>query len=316
MKRFIPLALGILILALPLAATAADFPTKPIRIISPFAAGDAIDNTARVMAERMRTVLNVQVIVQNIPGGGGAVGLAEASRAAPDGYTLAIASTGALTAGPIITDSGFTPSDFTPLAQLVTMPLAVAVPEKSPYTSLKELVEAAKTKDLTYSTPGASTKQRIVMTQFAKDNGLKLIHVAGKGGTDAATKAMTGEVDFVFTALPVFENLARAKKLIVLAVSAEERVDYMPDVHTFKEEGYPTLDSLWFGLLVRKGVPADIVAKLESAIKDAVTQKETKELYAKLRFTDSYLDSPGFAKVIEANLENHKVVLKEIGLIK
>lgn len=316
MKRFITITLSALVLALPITASAADFPTKPIRIISPFAAGDAIDNTARVMAERMRSILKVQVIVQNIAGGGGAVGLAEASRAAPDGYTLVIASTGALTAGPLITESGFSPFDFTPLARLVTMPLAVAVNEKSPYKSLKELVDAAKAKELSYSTPGASTKQRIVMTQFAKDNGLKLIHIAGKGGTDAATKAMTGEVDFVFTALPVFENLARAGKLNVLAVAADERADYMPNVPTFKEEGYPTLDDLWFGLLVRKGVPANAMTAIENAIKDAVNQEETKKLYATLRFTDSYLDGPGFAKVIEANLENHKIVLKEIGLIK
>lgn len=316
MKRLLGLAAAAMVLALPLAASAANFPSKPIRIISPFAAGDAIDNTARVMAERMRSILNVQVIVQNIPGGGGAVGLAEAARAAPDGYTLAIASTGALTAGPLITDSGFEPDDFTPLARLVTMPLAVAVNDKSPYTSLKELVEAAKTKELSYSTPGASTKQRIVMTQFAKDNGLKLIHIAGKGGTDAATKAMTGEVDFVFTAVPVFENLARGGKLTVLGVAADERVDYMPNVPTFKEEGYPTLDNLWFGLIVRKGVPAEAVSILENAIKDAAGQKETKELYAKLRFTDGYLNGPAFGEVIKANLENHKVVLKAIGLIK
>lgn len=316
MKRFFSLAVAALTLTLPLTALAADFPSKPIRIISPFAAGDAIDNTARVMAERMRTILKVQVIVQNIPGGGGAVGLAEAAKAAPDGYTLAIASTGALTAGPLITDSGFSPDDFTPLARLVTLPLAVAVNEKSPYKSLKELVEAAKTKEITYSTPGASTKQRIAMTQFAKDAGLKLIHVAGKGGTDAATKAMTGEVDFVFTALPVFENLARAGKLIVLAVAADERVDYMPNVPTFKEQGYPTLDSLWFGLIVRKGVPDAAMKALEGAIKDAVSQKETKDLYAKLRFTDSYIDGPAFAEVIKANLANHAVILKEIGLIK
>ena len=316
MKLFLLTALFTLLPALYGTASAADFPTKPLRIISPFAAGDAIDNTARVMAGRMSSILKVQVIVQNIPGGGGAVGLAEAAKAAPDGHTLAIASIGALTAGPLITESGFSPSDFIPLARLVTLPLAVAVGGDSPYTSLKELVDAAKTKELSYSTPGASSKQRIVMTRFAKDHGLKLIHIAGTGGMDAATKAMTGEVDFVFTALPVFENLTRAGKLKVLAVAADTRAEYMPNVPTFKEEGYSTLDSLWFGLIVRKGVSAAIVTTLENTVKTAVNQEETKELYAKLRFTDSYLDGPGFAKVIEANLENHKVVLKEIGLIK
>ena len=304
-------------LALPGAAAAAEaFPKNPIRIIVPFAPGDAIDNTARVMAERMRKVLNVPVIVQNIAGGGGSQGIAEAAKAPADGYTLAMVSTGALTAGPLISDSGFVPADFVPLAQLVENPLAVAVPESSPMKSMADLVTAAKAKKLSYATPSPTTKQRISMTQFAKDQGFELTHVSGQGGTGAALKALSGEVDFVFTAAPVFIPMVKGGKLRVLAMGADERVPYMADVPTFKELGYATPDRLWFGLLVRAGTPADVVKRLEDAVRDAASQPETKAMYERLNFTDAYLDGPAFQKVIDANITNHKAILDDLGLLK
>lgn len=298
------------------ALAAKDYPASPIRIIVPFAPGDAIDNTARVMAERMRRVLGVPVIVQNIAGGGGSQGIAEAAQAAADGYTLVMASTGALTAGPLISDSGFVPEDFVPLAQLVENPLALAVSEASPYKDMQALVAGAKGKKLSYATPSPTTKQRISMTQFAQDHGFELTHVSGQGGTGAALKALSGEVDFVFTAAPVFVPMAKAGKLRVLAMGADERVPYLADVPTFKELGYATPDRLWFGLLVRRGTPEDVITRLEAAVKDAAAQPETKALYAKLNFTDAYLDGAAFQKVIDTNLANHKEVLNKLGLLK
>lgn len=316
MKRIFGLIVLSAFVFTALPASAASYPSQPLRLIVPFAPGDAIDNTARVLAERMNKELGQPVTVQNIAGGGGAVGIAETKRAPADGYTLAVISTGAMTAGPLISKSGFEPSDFTPVAQLVTMPIAVAVREQSPFKTLGDLVEAAKTGEVTFSTPGASTKQRIAMTAFAKENGLQFIHVAGKSGMDAATKAMTGEVDFVCVGAPVFEALARSGKLRVLAVGAEEPVEYLPGVPTFKELGYGQIDPLWFGLVVRKEVPAEVLAVIEKTVADAVSRPETKELYKQLRFTDGYLDGPAFDAVIQANLAQHAVILKELGLIK
>lgn len=298
------------------AFAAKEYPANPVRIIVPFAPGDSIDNTARVMAERMRRVLGVPVIVQNIAGGGGSQGIAEAAKAPADGYTLVMVSTGALTAGPLISDSGFEPQDFVPLAQLVENPLALAVADGTPFKNMQELVAAAKGKKLSYSTPSPTTKQRISMTQFAKDNGFELTHVSGQGGTGAALKALSGEVDFVFTAAPVFVPMAKAGKLRVLAMGADERVPYMADVPTFKELGYATPDRLWFGLIVRKGTPENVIRRLEEAIKDAASQAETKKLYEKLNFTEAYLDGSAFQQVIDANLASHKVVLGELGLLK
>lgn len=316
MKRLICLLAAFLLPAAAIPVARAAFPSGPVRIIVPFAPGDAIDNTARVMADRMRQQLGVPVVVQNIAGGGGSLGIAEAAKAPADGQTLVMVSTGALTAGPLISDSGFEPQDFIPLAQLVENPLAVAVSEKSPFKSLPDLVAAAGTQKLSYSTPGPTTKQRISMTGFAKEHGIELTHVSGQGGTGAALKALSGEVDFVFTAAPVFVPLAKSGKLRVLAVGADERVPYMPDVPTFKELGYATPDRLWFGLVVRKGVPDEAVRKLSDAVRDAASQKDTRAMYEKLRFTEAYRDGQAFQQVIDANIADHKVVLQALDLLK
>ncbi len=318
MKRLTLAAMAVFTLfgAAVCTAQAEDFPSRPIRIIVPFAPGDSIDNTARVMSERMHEVLGVPVIVQNIAGGGGSTGLAEVVKAPADGYTLAMASTGALTAGPLISESGFTADDFIPLAQLVENPLAVAVAANSPIKSMEDLIQAAQKGTLTYSTPGPTTKQRISMTQFAREHGLNLTHVGGQGGNGAVMKALSGEVDFVFTATPVYLSLYKGGKLRVLAVGADERVPYMPDVPTYKELGYSAPDNLWFGLIVRKDTPATVVKKLSQAVSEAAHSQTTRDIYAKLMFIDAYLDGPAFQEVITKNIADHKIILERLGLLK
>lgn len=313
---FVAAAVVAMVCGMVPAAQADEYPSRPIRIIVPFAPGDSIDNTARVMSERMRDVLGVPVIVQNIAGGGGSIGLAEVVKAPADGYTLAMASTGALTAGPLISESGFTADDFLPLAQLVENPLAIAVAASSPFKTMDDLIQAAKKDNLTYSTPGPTTKQRISMTQFAKEHGLNLTHIGGQGGNGAVMKALSGEVDFVFTAAPVYLSLYKGGKLRVLAMGADERVAYMPDVPTYKELGYTAPDNLWFGLLVRKDTPAPVARKLAQAVADAAHAQATRDIYAKLMFIDAYLDGPAFQEVITQNIANHKVILDELGLLK
>jgi tripartite-type tricarboxylate transporter receptor subunit TctC len=295
---------------------AADYPSRPIKIIVPFGAGDAVDGTARVMADRMKKELKIPVIVQNIAGGGGAIGIAEAAKAAGDGYTLVMGSTGALTARPLISNPGYETADFVPLAQLVEVPLGVAVREKSPFTSLAGVIEAAKSKTVTYATPAPGTTQHINMSQFAMNHGLKLTHVGGKGGKGAVTKVLTGEVDFVFVGASNYVPLSKAGKLRVLGVTSAERVPYLPDVPTFSEQGYPLVAAVWFGLLVRKGTPADIVEKLKGIIYEVAKDEKTLKLYEKFYFTEAFLSAEAFQERIDANVNKHRKVLQEIGLAK
>lgn len=294
----------------------AAYPDEPIKIIVPFGAGDAIDGTARVIADRMKADLGVPVIIQNIPAAGGAVGTAEAKRAKPDGYTLLMGSTGALTARPIIADSGYQTSDFVPLAQLVRVPIALAVRAESPYHSLKELVQAAQSKGLTYATPGPGSTQHINMAAFASEQHLKLTHVGGQGGKGAVTKALSGEVDFVFVGASNYTSLLPSGKLRVLAVASNDPVPYLPGVPTFREQGFPLDASVWFGLLAGTGTPADRVEKLRKEIDKVAHEPKTLELYKRLNFTPSFLDGRAFAAEIANNVTTHKRVLKQLGMAK
>lgn len=316
MKRLLLAVLAAAVAPWTVGSVAAAYPDEPIRIIVPFGPGDAIDGTARVIADRMKAELNTPVVVQNVPGAGGGVGTAEANRAKKDGYTLLMGSTGALTARPIIGKAGYETADFVPIAQLVEVPIGLAVAANSPYKSLKELVEAAKTKTVTYSTPGPGSTQHINMSRFAQKNGLKLTHVGGRGGKGAVTKALSGEVDFVFVGASNYTSLAKAGTLRVLAVAAPKRVPYLPDVPTFHDQGYDLDAAVWFGLLVNAGTPPERIAKLRSVVDKIAQEDATLKLYDRLNFTPAYLDAKAFGQQIERNVEVHKVVLRDLGMVK
>lgn len=318
MRRLVQSLIPILVAAGLAAPVAAEYPEKPIAIIVPFGAGDAIDGTARVMAEQLKDELGVPVIVKNIAGAGGGKGTAEAAKAPADGYTLLMASTGATTARPQISNVGYTTDDFVALAQLVEVPIGLAVASDSRFDSIEGIVEAAKDApgDVKYATPGPGSTQHINMEMFADEQGIELTHIGGKGGKGAVTKALTGEVDFVFVGASNYTSLAEAGKLDVLGIAAAESVPYLPDAPTFGEQGYDFEVAVWFGLVTNKDVPEDRVAKLREAIAKVAQAEETKALYDKFNFNAAFLDGHAFAERIAQNVDKHGKVLKEIGLIQ
>ena len=169
-----------------------------------------MDNTARIFADRLGRELGTSVIVQNVTGGSGIIGMKNALKAAPDGQTLVMAVAGALSNAPLLNSPGFTSKDFTPLAKLTELPFAIAVKSDSPFKTLDDLAAAARTRTLKFSTPGASSTQRMVISEFAAKNGFKpMRHIAGQGGSDTVTKLLTGEVDMAFTAVSVFYPLVK-----------------------------------------------------------------------------------------------------------
>jgi tripartite-type tricarboxylate transporter receptor subunit TctC len=303
--------------ALPFVAHA-EYPEKPVEIIVPFGAGDALDGAARVIADRLKDSMGVPFIVKNIPGAGGGKGTAEANKAERDGYTLLMGSTGALTARPLISDSGYATDDFVPIAQLVEVPIGLAVSEDSPHQSVADVVDAAKASAgaVKYATPGPGSTQHINMEIFARDQGIEMTHIGGRGGKGAVTKALSGEVDFVFVGASNYTSLAKAGKLRVLGVAAEEPVAYLADAPTFKEQGFDFTVAVWFGLLTHSGVPDDVVGKLREEVAAIAATEETRELYRKLNLTESFLDGEAFRQRIDDNVDKHRVVLKEIGLIE
>ncbi|AJY44916.1 tripartite tricarboxylate transporter substrate binding protein [Martelella endophytica] len=298
------------------AAAWAEYPEKPVQIIVPYGAGDAIDGTARVIAKLLQEHFKSPFIVRNVAGAGGGVGTAEAAKAPADGYTLLVASTGALTARPIMADAGYETDDFVPLAELVETPIAVAVAADSPLTSISDLVTAAKDGEVTFSTPGPGSSQHVSMSDFVDQQGIELTHISGDGGKGAVTKALSGEVDFSFVGAPVYKSLAQAGQLKVIGVAADEELDYLPGAETFKEQGFDFTSSVWFGLVVKKGTPNDVIASLDGALKEIAASDELAELYEKFSYNDAFKDSAGFAEVIDASVAQNKKVLGELGLAK
>ena len=298
--------------------SAQEYPNKPVQIVVPFGAGDALDSSARAIADQLKTAMGVPFIVQNIPGAGGGKGTAEAGKASADGYTLLMGSTGALTARPLIADAGYKTEDFTPIAQLVIGPIGLAVAADSPYQSIGDLVAAAKSTDssVKYSTPGPGSTQHINMEIFAQENGLNMTHIGGKGGKGAVTKALSGEVDFVFVGASNYVSLAKAKKLRVLGVASDARLSYLPDAPTFTEQGFDFDVAVWFGLLTNSDTPPEIVAKLRAEVAKVANTDEIRALYTKLNLTEAFLDGDAFQAQIDADVAKHSVVLKNIGLMK
>ena len=187
--------------------------------------------------------------------------------------------------------------------------------ESSPYQTLEELVAAAKDETLTYSTPAPGSTQHVSMAGFASDNGLKLTHVGGQGGKGAVTKALSGEVDFVFVGASNYIALAESGQLRVLGVASAEPVDYL-DAPTFKDEGYDFESSVWFGLVVRADVPQDRVERLRGLVDEAANSDEAKALYQKLHLTANYMPADEFQARIDESVETNRKILTEIGLLQ
>lgn len=301
--------------ALTGASAQAQWPSETIRIIVGFGAGDAIDGTARAIADRLSEEVDAPVVVVNIPGAGGALGLVEAANAEADGHVLVMGSTGALTARPLFSDAGYTPDDFVAITQLTEVPLGLAVAEDSPYENLDDLVSAAESEEVSYSTPAPGTTQHINMEAFAQENDLSLTHVGGQGGQGAITKALSGEADFVFVGASNYTALAESGDLRVLAVAAEEPLSYLPDAPTFADEGYDLVAEVWFGLLAPEGVPEDVLTTLRETIHGIAQEDATIERFERLNFVPAVLDHEAFQARIDANIERHQQILTNIGMM-
>ncbi len=309
------LLLGVCLLPVP--ARAAGFPDGPIVIISPYAPGDAVDNTARTYAEALGKKLGTSAVVQNIPGGSGVIGLKNVLKAKPDGQTLGMAVGGSLINAPMISKPGFGVEDFTPIAKLAELPFALAVSRDSSHQNLDDFIRAGRQRSLKIATPGANSTQRMVITDFAARNGMKPIqHVAGQGGGDTVTKLLTGEVDASFTTVPVFYPLVTGGRLRLLGVGTDERLAYLPDAPTFSEQGYAMPDTLWIGLVSRNGVPADTLRKLAEATRTAAEDPALRDALDRFRIRSAWSGPEAFRDLIARDADARRKVMREIGLIR
>ncbi|AOY94238.1 MFS transporter [Cupriavidus sp. USMAA2-4] len=277
-------------LALSLAATPAladSYPSKPIRLIVPFPASGATDLLARAIAQKVSTSIGQQIVVDNRPGAGGAIGSDMAAKAPADGYTLLIATTSTHAIGPHITPRlpYNTETDFTPVSQVATATNLLLVPNSLPVKNVTELIDYAKKHpgQLNYASSGPGTVVHLTAEAFKAQAGVFITHIPYKGTALAIPDLMSGKVHVLFDSIVSGLPHVKDGKLKGLAVTSLKRSPLVPDIPTVSESGLPGFESdTWFGIYGPKGLPAEIVNRLNAEFNKAIQAPEVKDRLARL----------------------------------
>jgi len=264
------------------AQAQAPWPNKPIRMIVPLAAGSAVDNAARIVAQKMSQNLGQSIVIDNRPGAAGLIGAGEVAKAAPDGYTLGGFNDSIMTMLPNM--NAKMPwdilKDFDPVSLVATVEWGLVVNAEAPEKTAADLIAAAK-KDpgkLNYGSGGNGSPQHIAMALFASQAGVQMKHVPYKGATQAAMGVAGKEVDTAFQGIATVSSLIKAGKVRLVGVTTPKRMPQFPDVPTVSESGLPGFEfNSWFALMAPAGTPKDITHRLASEIQKALADPEVRE---------------------------------------
>jgi len=251
-------------------AHAQGYPERPVRLLVPFAAGGTTDLVARIVADGLSRELGQPVVVENRGGGGGAIGAEALTKAAPDGYTIGVATVSTMATNPATNaQTPYDPlKDFTPITNLVNVPNVLTVNPNTPAKTLKEFIALLKSQPGTYSYASAGTGSisHLDGELFKSLTGTDMIHVPYRGSGPALNDTLAGQVSAQFDNLPSSISHIQAGKLRALAVAAPARVAGLPDVPTFAEAGLPAMDNMaWYGLVAPAGVSPAIVKRVHDA---------------------------------------------------
>lgn len=302
-----------LTLALGVSVQAAEFPTKEVQIIIPWAAGGATDLIFRALAATTGKYLGKAVVVVNRPGGAGAVGYTEAMKAPPDGYTLVSAIT-PLTILPHQVRTAFTYKNFEPVINVVKDPGMFLVRSDAPWKGLSDFLDYAKKNPgmITVGNSGAGGGVHLIALAFEKAAAVKFNHIPFSGGGPSVTAILGGHVNAVSVSPPEGIEHVKAGKLKIIALFAEKRFELFPEVPTVKEQGIDFVMGQWRGLAAPKGTPADVVKKLHEAFKkgmeDPVFLKNAKDMGVNLH----YLGPEDFGRLMAQDHEFYGKLVREI----
>ena len=317
MKVLKPLLIALAVLC-PAVAQAQDFPNRNIRLIVPFPPGGPNDIIARVVGKRMEEILKQTIVVDNRSGQGGVLGTDLVAKAAPDGYTVGIASAGALAISPSMEKVAYdTLKDLQPVTLVAKVPEMLVVATSVPASNMKELVALAKAQPgkLNFASSGPGSMPHLAGELFKLTAKIDMTHVPYKGAAPAVNDLLGRQVQMVFLDLPVLLPQINAGKLRPIAVGAPERVPSAPDVPTTAEVGMPDLlTENWYGMVAPAHTSPKIVAILNKAAVEAIKDSEVKE---KLANQGAILvgDTPEqFAAYIDSETKKWAMVIKEAGV--
>ena len=281
MMRKMILAAMLAVLHSAAAALADNYPSRPITIVVPFSAGGPSDAMARILAERMKVTLGETMLVENVTGAGGSIGVGRAVRSAPDGYTISFGHLGTHVANGAIYKLGYDlVTDLEPVVLLPSNPMIIVSKNAVPAKTLKELLDWLKARPTpaTAGTAGAGSGSHIAGLYFENVTGIKLQYVPYRGTAPALNDLVAGQIDIIVDQTSNSINQVRAGTIRAYAVTADKRVESAPDIPTTDEAGLPGFHmTLWSGLWVPKGTPKDIVAKLNAAAVDALNDPAVRK---------------------------------------
>jgi tripartite-type tricarboxylate transporter receptor subunit TctC len=274
-------ALCALALLVPISASAQQWPERSIRMVVPFPAGGPTDIIARVVAQAMSDALGQPVVIDNRGGAGGVTGTDQVAKSAPDGYTIALTSAGALSISPSLQRMPYQSTrDLAPVTLVAKVPELLVVPATSSATSLEAFLAAAKAKpgSFNYASTGPGGMPHLAAELLKATAKLDMVHVPYSGAAPAVTDLLGGRTEMMFADIPVLLPHVQAGKLRALAVGSAQRVAMLPDVPTTAEKGLPAVEAEnWYGIVAPAGTPKPVLDKLHATIVAALRSPEVKQ---------------------------------------
>ena len=282
MKKFTSGLAALLLVTLSMSAKA-EWPEKPIKILVPFPPGNSSDVSMRLLGEKLSTRLGQPVVIENRVGAGGTVGTAQAAKAAPDGYTLAMGSTGPLAIARSLRPDSLpydAARDFVAVGAVAWAPQVLAVRKDLPVPNVQEFLAYGRRPDakLNYGSSGNGTTPHLVIAQLVHQTSMKADHIPFQGGSQALTSLIGGQIDFISDNVPVVQGALTGGRVKALAVTSGTRIPSLPDVPTLKEQGVKDFDLQgWILLVAPKGLPEPISNKLNAAVEAIMKMPDVRQ---------------------------------------
>lgn len=297
---------------------ALDYPTKDINLIVPYAAGGNTDLFARAMSTELGEIMGVNVVVQNVEGGGGCTGTSQAVNSAADGYTLALPANSAYVLNPQVNNVGYTAETTTPICIISEAEFGIAVASDSPYSTLDDLLAAAAAdpNGVTYSTPGTNSAGHLMVAAVGIENGLEWNHSPNTSAPGAIAELVGGHIDAYCSNLSVFKTSLENGDIKLLAVTGDERDEKYPDVPTFKELGYDYPVSVYFCLVGPEGMDPAVVEYISDSVAQALEDPTVQDAFVKLDQPISFLGCDEFAARLPEDITLYNGLLKDLGVIQ